>query len=102
MFREYCTLIQVKTTTEDVLNCWLSYIVSQPVSFDLQILLIFFLEYIGALSAIALFTSTISEKNNRTGRDAFSCVEFHSDANGADQCTVCAKNLCETAMHPGH
>jgi len=35
---------------QETVNCWLSYVTAQPVSFDINILIIFTLQYFGLLS----------------------------------------------------
>jgi hypothetical protein len=47
MLRELIHIDQVKTFAEGMFNGWLSYAMSQPVQFDLAILLCFVLQYLG-------------------------------------------------------
>ena len=48
MLRTIVDIESLKALLEGALNWWLSYTMSQPVSFDLTILFFFLLEYIGA------------------------------------------------------
>lgn len=47
MLRELLHTDQLKSIAEEIFNCWLSYTTSQPVQFDLAILLCFLLQYVG-------------------------------------------------------
>jgi hypothetical protein len=47
MLKEIFHIEGFKDTAEGFLNWWLSYTMSQPVSFDLTILCFFFLQYAG-------------------------------------------------------
>ncbi|HYC87411.1 MAG TPA: hypothetical protein VEB86_19395 [Chryseosolibacter sp.] len=47
MIREFINIEHFKNLTENLLNCWLSYSVSQPIQLDLTILVVFLLQYIG-------------------------------------------------------
>jgi hypothetical protein len=49
MLRELIHLAQLKSLAENSMNCWLSYTLSQPVQFDLAILGLFALEYVGVV-----------------------------------------------------
>jgi hypothetical protein len=40
-------MLLFRNLAEEVLNCWLSYTMSQPVQFDLGVLFLFALQYIG-------------------------------------------------------
>lgn len=39
--------IDIKSLAEELINCWLTYAMSQPVTFDLPVIAIFLLEYFG-------------------------------------------------------
>jgi|GEM_PF-5520392 len=47
MMREFLLVDQFKATCENILNCWLSYSISQPIQFDMAILSWFALHYVG-------------------------------------------------------
>ncbi|WP_254153320.1 hypothetical protein [Chryseosolibacter indicus] len=44
-------MIDLKTLAEELINCWLTYAMSQPVTFDLAIIFLFVLEYFGIKTA---------------------------------------------------
>lgn len=54
MFRDLIQMAEIKGFTQGLVNCWLSYIVSQPVRFDLDILMIFLMEYIGVMAILEM------------------------------------------------
>jgi hypothetical protein len=47
MLREVVQLVPIKNIAEHGINCWLSYTMSQPVEFDLAIISLFALDYLG-------------------------------------------------------
>jgi hypothetical protein len=43
-----------RNVAEEALNCWLSYTMSQPVQFDLAVLCLFALQYLGVRQIMKL------------------------------------------------
>lgn len=43
----------MKTLLKDILNCWLRYVLAQPVNIDVHILYFFLLQYVGLPKIIA-------------------------------------------------
>lgn len=40
-------IINTKSIVQDIINCWLQYVLAQPIEIDIRILSIFMLQYIG-------------------------------------------------------
>jgi hypothetical protein len=57
-------MLPFRNLAEEALNCWLSYTMSQPVQFDLAVLILFALQYIGirAIWNYIAYILTDSEK----------------------------------------
>lgn len=47
-------MIALKFIMKDIVNCWLSYTLSQPVEFDVAVALYFLLQYVGIIQLSAL------------------------------------------------
>ena len=47
MIREVIDMIPFKNFAEETVNCWLSYTMSMPVSFDLPVIFLFLIQYFG-------------------------------------------------------
>jgi hypothetical protein len=47
MIREILNIELFKNIVENTLNCWLSYSISQPIQFDITILMWFLIRYFG-------------------------------------------------------
>jgi hypothetical protein len=60
MLREIYHIIPFKNFAEEALNCWLSYTMSQPVSFDIAIVFLFALQYFGIKRMSNLFSLIVS------------------------------------------
>jgi hypothetical protein len=58
MLREVLQLVQIKSLAENSVNCWLSYQMSQPVQFDMAILMLFALEYFGLVHIRTIISFT--------------------------------------------
>jgi hypothetical protein len=54
MLRQIIDMVPFRSLAEEVVNCWLSYTMSQPVQFDLTVLFLFALQYIGARELLFL------------------------------------------------
>jgi hypothetical protein len=52
----------IKYLAEQCLNCWLGYVLSQPVEFDLTVLFYFMLEYAGIIRVSSLVKSICEMK----------------------------------------
>jgi hypothetical protein len=48
-----------RNVAEEALNCWLSYTMSQPVQFDLAVLCLFALQYLGVREIMKLVKELI-------------------------------------------
>jgi hypothetical protein len=70
MLNEIIHIDQIKTLAEEAVNSWLSYTMSQPVYFDLAILVCFFLQYLG-LRKLVTITETIEDSLFRGSIDNF-------------------------------
>jgi hypothetical protein len=57
MIRLFQHITLSKDFLQEAVNCWLTYIASQPVNIDMQIVLLFLLQYFGILQAILFFKS---------------------------------------------
>jgi hypothetical protein len=47
MLRDLLHIDSFKNVAEEVVNCWLTYAMSQPVNFNLAVITLFVLQYIG-------------------------------------------------------
>lgn len=52
-------MIAVKFIMKDIVNCWLSYTLSQPVEFDVAVMLYFLLQYAGIIQLSGLLKQVI-------------------------------------------
>lgn len=57
-------IVPVKSIAENVVNCWLSYSLSQPMEFDLQVLFLFGLQYFGFTQLWNRVCAKISREDN--------------------------------------
>jgi hypothetical protein len=57
MLREIIDIVPIRNFLEEVMNIWLSYTMSQPVYFDIGILFLFALQYLGLKQIAGLFSS---------------------------------------------
>jgi hypothetical protein len=47
MIREIIDMVPFRSLAQELINCWLSYTMSQPVQFDIALLFLFALQYVG-------------------------------------------------------
>ena len=47
MIREVIDMIPFRNLAEEAMNCWLSYTMSMPVCFDLSVIFLFLVQYMG-------------------------------------------------------
>jgi hypothetical protein len=47
MIREVIDMISFRSLAEEAINCWLSYAMSMPVSFNLSVIFLFLIQYLG-------------------------------------------------------
>lgn len=52
-------MIALKFIMKDLVNCWLSYTLSQPVEFDVAVMLYFLLQYIGVIQLTGLLKQVV-------------------------------------------
>ena len=45
--RTLLAMFPIRNIIQEIFNCWLSYATSQPVSFDMEVVMIFVLQYVG-------------------------------------------------------
>jgi hypothetical protein len=79
MLRLLYNITSSKALLQEVFNCWLAYATSQPVNFDLKIIIIFACHYFGVMQMWMLVRSAINRFTLESGYEDSSGTNQESD-----------------------